>query len=123
MAALDIRRGFPAMKVILYTYGQPRVGNPEFSNYVFSQLPQSYIRVINYDDGVAHSPHRVQGYKHAGNEVWYKHKDYDGRYIECENYPYENENENCSHSLWLKTGVTSHIYYFGVRFSGMCAVN
>ena len=78
LAALDMRKHFPALKVTLYTFGQPRVGNPEFSNYVFSQLPQSYIRVVNYDDAVAHIPHRVQGYKHAGNEVWYKHKNFNG---------------------------------------------
>ena len=44
------------MDLTLYTYGQPRVGDTAFSNHVFKVLPNNYIRVVHYDDGVVHMP-------------------------------------------------------------------
>jgi predicted lipase len=84
-AALDIRMNLGA-SVTLYTYGQPRVGNTAFSDLLFQELTNKYIRVTHYDDTVAHVPPLVSYFKHAGNEVWYKSKNYDGYYIECANY-------------------------------------
>ena len=73
LAALDIKNTLTSPRTIyLYTYGQPRVGDDDFSNYVFSQIPANYYRVTHYDDTVAHIPPRISGYKHAGHEVWYK---------------------------------------------------
>jgi hypothetical protein len=69
---------------------------------------------------VAHLPPRASLFKHAGNEVWYKNHDYDGIYIECPNSAEKNENGRCSNSLWLKTGVTAHRYYFGYKVNGIC---
>ncbi len=34
-AALDIKETLPKTHVRLYTYGQPRVGNEGFSDYIF----------------------------------------------------------------------------------------
>lgn len=120
LAALDIRALFPSVKVALYTYGQPRVGNLEFSNYADQLLPISYKRVVHYDDMVAHVPPRISGYQHAGDEVWYKNKQDDGYYVECINSAFTKENDECSNSLWIKAGIEAHKVYFGQVVSDQC---
>ena len=124
MAALDIKNTLTSPRTIyLYTYGQPRVGDDDFSNYVFTQIPANYYRVTHYDDTVAHIPPLISGYKHAGHEVWYKSKDHDGYYLECHNFWNVGESKQCSNSLWLKTGVTAHLTYMGHNVSKQCSRN
>jgi hypothetical protein len=89
------------------------------ASYIFSQI-SNYVRVTHYDDTVAHVPAAIFGYKHAGNEVWFKNERYDGQYIECQNESYLGENGQCSNSLWLKTGVDAHMTYLGVPISNSC---
>lgn len=40
-----------------YTYGEPRNGNPAFTSYINSQVP-NYYRVTHYNDGVPQIPLR-----------------------------------------------------------------
>ena len=57
LAALDIKKAIGSRKIHLYTYGQPRVGNSDFADYVFSLLSgDQYIRVVHYDDAIPHLP-------------------------------------------------------------------
>lgn len=120
-AAVDFRQNLFANKVVtLYTYGQPRVGNDEFSDFIFSKLDGFYVRVTHYDDTVAHVPPRISGFKHAGNELWYLNKEMDEVKKECTNGAGKEENGNCSNSFWLKTGIWSHVNYMGIRVSGTC---
>lgn len=85
IAAMDLKMKYnPSNRMVLYTYGQPRIGNEAISNKLFSLFNQNnYFRVVNYDDSVAHEP--TLFYKHAGTEVWYYNKNYDGQYKICEN--------------------------------------
>ena len=120
-AALDIKTSFKsAGEVTLYTYGQPRVGNEAFSDYIFSVLNKSYVRVTHYDDTVAHVPPRISGFKHAGTELWFVNKEMDAEKKECINSAYQEESKECSNSFWLKTGIWSHVNYMGIEVSGIC---
>lgn len=85
VAAIDLKETFnPSNKMTLYTYGQPRVGDDDLSDHIFSLFNENnYFRVVNYDDTVPHNP--IYQFRHAGTEVWYKSKEYDGIYFECEN--------------------------------------
>jgi hypothetical protein len=76
--------------------------------------------VTHYDDTVAHVPPRISGFKHAGNELWFKNKDMDSVTKECPNGAKLEENGNCSNSFWLKTGIWSHVNYMGIEVSGTC---
>ena len=67
----------------LYTFGQPRLADDTLRDYTFRLLPNNYLRVTHYDDMVAHVPPAISNFYHAGNEVWFKNKDYDGYYLEC----------------------------------------
>jgi hypothetical protein len=121
LAAVDLKKNFyPRTYMILYTYGQPRVGNEAFSDFIFSQLDGYYVRVTHYDDAVAHLPPRIKGFKHAGNELWFVNKEMDELKIECTNDANDEENGNCSNQFWLKTGVWSHTNYMGIAITGIC---
>ena len=48
----------------LYTYGSPRVGNPEFRELVNESIPHSY-RFVNGLDAVPSLPTRWNGYRHV----------------------------------------------------------
>lgn len=117
LAALDV--SYLGLNPTLYTFGQPRVGDPEFSKHVFKQLAV-YERVVHYDDIVPHNPLNALGFLHAGNEVWYDSYEYTPDYKECENVSGEPENPNCSSSFWTQLGVTAHRYYLGMLVSGQC---
>lgn len=72
---------------LVITFGQPRVGNPAFANFVdtvFSPLSSpdsqklvnssSLMRVTHGNDPVAHIPFQDWGYKHHGGEYWINKK-------------------------------------------------
>ncbi|KAJ9063796.1 hypothetical protein DSO57_1037145 [Entomophthora muscae] len=62
--ALDM----PWSRLAVYTYGQPRIGNSFFSNYVNS-LPLSMTRVVNENDPIPHLPPLPFMYLHQHTEV------------------------------------------------------
>ena len=71
LAALEIKKASGDVSA-LYTYGQPRVGNQAFANFVKDQIPERY-RVICYADIVPHLPPQYPiTYSHFANEVWYQ---------------------------------------------------
>jgi hypothetical protein len=56
------------MKVSLYTFGSPRVGNDKFVDYANKRLMKN-IRVTYAEDPVTALPPRLFGYEHSGTEV------------------------------------------------------
>jgi predicted lipase len=90
LAALDIKRRLaPTNHIDFYTFGSPRVGNVNFTNYLMEQFPDGkYDRVTHYNDMVAHVPPPIMGFNHGGNEVWYKNSGDDLTWVECENAPF-----------------------------------
>lgn len=64
LCALDLHRTFNNIDH-LTTFGQPRVGNGNFANYMTNQIANTF-RVINYADTVTHAPPSAFGFKHGG---------------------------------------------------------
>lgn len=123
LAALDIyySLGVPPTKMELYTFGQPRAVDEVLSNELMTLFSDNYHRVTHYDDAVVHVPLTFQGFKHAGEEVWYLVDEFTkGQYKICVNYIGKEENQKCSQSIILKTGIPSHVKYLGVRFAEGC---
>lgn len=57
--------------IAVYTFGQPRVGNKQFSRFYKQRVPHSF-RVVNEGDAITSMPNRYfcgGVYKHAGLEV------------------------------------------------------
>ena len=70
IGALDLQVLFGKVSE-LYTYGEPRVGNEAFANFVTSSIGERF-RVIHYADIVPHLPPQIPvPYAHFANEVWY----------------------------------------------------
>ena len=67
LGAVDVHHTYGLKE--LYTFGEPRVGNPAFSAW-YKNVIISH-RVIHYADIVPHVPLSKQGFLHEGKEVWY----------------------------------------------------
>ncbi|KAF8595784.1 lipase [Ceratobasidium sp. AG-I] len=80
----------PTITIKAVTYGQPRVGNPEFANWI-DLLVDDFSRVTNRNDPVPIVPGRFLGYRHASGE---KHIKSPGVWNACDGQ--DNTNEKCS---------------------------
>ena len=70
VAALDLKSTFGKVDH-LYTFGQPRVGNQHFADYLASEIASGY-RVVHYADIVPHVPPLdMLDYRHGGAQIWY----------------------------------------------------
>ena len=56
------------IKPVLYTFGQPRIGDPVFRSIFNVVVPDSF-RVVVDGDVVTTLPKNVNGYRHAGTSV------------------------------------------------------
>ena len=54
----------------VYTFGEPRNGNPAWSKYMNGKFSTNYFRVTHYNDGVPQIPPQILGYQHHGTEYW-----------------------------------------------------
>ncbi|KAM4058346.1 lipase (class 3) domain-containing protein [Hirsutella rhossiliensis] len=57
------------LSIDVYSYGSPRVGNPEFANFVTRQPGNTY-RITHGTDIVAKVPPLIFGYAHTSPEYW-----------------------------------------------------
>lgn len=103
----------------LITFGSPRVGNNDFSNYMHG-CNISSTRVTHYYDVVPHVPEELLGYKHVSHEIWYDRPN--TLYTEC-NDTYD-EDPSCSNSCapFHCTSVNDHLNYLNISMGndGLC---
>ena len=52
------------------SFGSPRVGDSEFVTVINQQVPRNF-RVTHWRDPIVHAPLVLQGFVHAGIEVFY----------------------------------------------------
>lgn len=57
-------------EVLVYTFGQPRVGDRAFSKLFADEISHAF-RVVAGADPVPHLPLQSAGYSHAGTEAWF----------------------------------------------------
>ncbi|KAJ9089631.1 hypothetical protein DSO57_1010791 [Entomophthora muscae] len=71
LSTLALQREFKIKwkRLSVYTYGQPRVGNTAFANYINS-LPLRITRTVNKNDVVPHTPPRSATYTHHFAEIY-----------------------------------------------------
>uniref|UniRef100_A0A914CCW1 Fungal lipase-like domain-containing protein n=1 Tax=Acrobeloides nanus TaxID=290746 RepID=A0A914CCW1_9BILA len=110
---------FPASQIKLVTYGQPRVGDLAYANYIDSTIPFAY-RVVHKDDMVPHLPPiwlemgDWSNYTHHKSEIWYNNNMAVGQpYVECD----VNESNQCSNQLegnLFDLSTIDHDYYFNI---------
>lgn len=94
--------------VFLFTYGQPRVGNDVFANYMAKYI-NSTVRFVNNRDPVPHLPAMFMGYQHTPREEWIRL----GKLIDCS--ATNGEDPDCSDSLDFTLSISDHLNYFGIE--------
>jgi len=94
---LFFKEAVPAMEI--YTFGQPRVGNPAFRS-AFNQLTSQQqpgaaaFRVVHWRDPIPLAPFQWMGYEHTATEVWYNEDS--SNHTVCDG---SGEDAKCSRSL------------------------
>ncbi|KAF7726539.1 hypothetical protein EC973_008670 [Apophysomyces ossiformis] len=92
----------------LFTYGGPRVGNPDFAYYAVGTGIQ-WWRSVHNRDVVPHMPPQAAGYLHPGLEFWIN----DSKNVVqiCES---ELETDSCSNSIVPFTNWNDHLKYYNI---------
>ncbi|CAB4427597.1 unnamed protein product [Rhizophagus irregularis] len=103
--------GLNPSNLFTYTYGQPRTGNKEFTQFVTSS-GHKFFRIVNKNDIIPHLPFRSLSYSHYGPEIWIDPKN---EVVVCQNA----EDKRCSNSLPFKS-LLSHAKYFDTTFLLTC---
>jgi len=104
--------GIPATRIVLITFGQPRIGDGDYASRIARLLPDAY-RVINSKDIVVSIPPILQSYWHTNNEVWYKNgmSESGSPHAIC-----PAESQGCFNSIPPgELAVADHFFYFGVN--------
>jgi predicted lipase len=114
LTGLDlIKAGY---KVGMYNFGQPRVGNQKFSNYVLTLWPEHW-RVIHHQDIVPHNPSSgiLMDYWHTCTE---RYEDKDGSMKACTN---TCEDPTCA-AQWepWRLSIDDHLVYLGMCMGTGC---
>lgn len=103
----------------LITFGSPRVGNYDFSEY-FNMFSIYSKRITHYYDIVPHVPEEFLGYRHISNEIWYNEHNSD--YVICNDN--DSEDNSCSDSCSPTkcTSTSDHMYYMNISMGneGLC---
>lgn len=98
----------------VWNFGQPRVGNKEFADYVDSQVKTIY-RTINQQDIVPHLPPQDLGYHHVAREVWFP-TNYT-IFVLCND---SGEDPTCSDSVpIIDYKPQDHLTYMGYGWGGL----
>ncbi|KAG5495988.1 hypothetical protein JIQ42_02872 [Leishmania sp. Namibia] len=99
------------LPVELYTFGEPRVGNQDFSKWTASVFAKHQrFRITHARDPVPRLPPRMFSYLHVPQEVWYPGSDGDAVMCQERN---NQEDPSCSDSVY-GTRVADHLLYLGV---------
>lgn len=99
--------------IVIYNFGQPRIGNPLYANFVNTILPY-YWRFTHFKDVVPHLPPQTGlDYLHSCREVFEteQHELYLCSEVDC-------EDPVCSDQFHLyETNSNDHLYYLNHRVS------
>lgn len=75
VAKIRLDKGHPVSG--LYTFGQPRVGDGEFSNRFNQDFEKQTFRFVNYRDVVPRVPVRAMNYRDTGTFQYFNEQGYD----------------------------------------------
>ena len=111
LIAMELER--KGVRVKLYDYGQPRVGDKKYAAFVNTVLSE-YYRTTHNKDLVPHVPPTDGfGYHHSCREVF---EDAAGKTTLCSETNCEDPNCADQYSL-VHTSTEDHLYYLGHRMS------
>ena len=115
VAALNFSHNALASSIETWTYGSPRFGNKELSEYYMKQIDVNW-RIVNIHDVVPTVPpnYMVPGvtsaYHHTGTEIWYT-SDSPLTFKQCNG---SGEDKLCD---YLKPSAEDHLEYMNIHES------
>jgi len=141
LCALDFaaQKMFNPSQIRLFTYGQPRTGNPVFAGFVSSFGFKALTRTTANDDLIPHMPPWLTGYAHHRGEVWMEgwwFENEDGGFIDwlkgkirdtvglerrvttCKDQYCEDS--GCSNREPPFLNILSHLRYWNITFGPWC---
>lgn len=109
-----------------WSYGEPRVGNQPYADYVDSLshstdlIVGNFYRVTHYNDGVPQLPAMAQGFEHHRTEIWASMDQSNAAttYI-CQG----QENPNCNDGAGGVFINEAHINYPGINYLTACTAS
>lgn len=119
-AFIDIKNQVNPGSLRFYTFGSPRPGNQQFSDYLMTMYGD-YKRVVHLNDCVPHLPLTGMGFNHAGTEIWYNDASNNNNYKTCANTVGKPENPTCSDTQIID-GAAAHMVYMGIPLTTQCNV-
>ncbi|ETI52202.1 hypothetical protein F443_04615 [Phytophthora nicotianae P1569] len=98
----------------LYTFGNPRVGNTNFSGRLRNASMEVY-RVTHFQDAVPHLPPTWTGFEHTSEEIFYD--EFSSSYRTCSQT--DGEDPTCSNicSPFSCTSIVDHLTYLNITMS------
>jgi len=108
LAAVDLMVNYGYNKILVRSYGEPRVGDSTFSRFANGVVGQ-YMRMTHNDDIVVHLPPAAFNFNHETQEIW----NTNSGYAQCSTT--NGEDGSCSDSVpvW-DFSVSDHLSYMGV---------
>jgi len=103
---LSVNQGYNAISTL--TFGEPRVGDGTFANFLNAHVAQ-VTRNTHADDIVVHLPPNAFGFQHETTEVW----NTGSNFKVCSSS--NGEDPNCADSVpFYDFSISDHLSYFGV---------
>jgi hypothetical protein len=99
-------------KTHVYTFGQTRVGDQAYADYIDSRTGATFLRIVNNLDFFSNYPIRTLGYVHNQYIIFYS----DDKQISCD--PYVEESK--CYAFLNPLDFREHSHYFGHEFSDNC---
>ena len=111
LLAMELERS--GIKTKIYNYGEPRIGDKNYANFVNTVIIE-YWRATHNKDIVPHvPPSKGFGYLHSCREIF---EDENGKLSECSDSNCEDPKCSSQYSL-TQTNSSDHLYYLGHYFS------
>ncbi|KAI8621708.1 Alpha/Beta hydrolase protein [Chytriomyces sp. MP71] len=104
----------PPHEVHIVTFGQPRVGNAAFGEFVTSLQITTIERVVNFSDDIPHAPPRSWGFRHVpAREFWINGADSGKQLVACNDTLKGGEDSECMNSVLIPGlfPLTAHVRY------------
>ena len=118
LAAADVsiayKASFPTIRV--YTYGEPRVGNPAWAYWMSTSILPGTIqfRVTHKADPVPRIPPEEFGFLHVPHEVWYNNDLSGNTFTTCVDSATSEDMTNCENTQF-DFATADHLLYLGVH--------
>ncbi|KAF9034807.1 alpha/beta-hydrolase [Panaeolus papilionaceus] len=123
ISAVALKSNFPNVPVRMYTYGQPRTGNPSYASWINANFGTGKaFRVTHTTDPVVQIPTKAMGFAHHGVEYWIRRDLASPANVDSCNP--NGEDKNCSDKVPLLLAAAllpAHLVYMNIpSFTPFC---